>query len=204
MPALDALRDRLRASHTLACGASVDSVYSHAAWAAALGGIRMPLLADFNPKGAVAASFGMFLAPAGITDRATVLIDADGVVRHASSVTPAGKRDMDALVKLCEELDASWSGALPAFEDGPGLSAGTELFVKDHCMFSRWSSYVRTNLGLEASLPMTNVTRDPAQGERLAAAGGKNQAPALLHDGTVLYESKDINAFLVERAADRW
>ncbi|MCB9689761.1 MAG: redoxin domain-containing protein [Alphaproteobacteria bacterium] len=204
MPALDALRDRLRASHTLACGASVDSVYSHAAWAAALGGIRMPLLADFHPKGAVATSFGMFLAPAGITDRATVLIDAAGVVRHASSVTPAGKRDMDALVKLCEELDAGWSEPLPAFEDAPGLPAGSELFVKDRCMFSRWSSYVRTNLGLEASLPMTNVTSDPAAGERLAAAGGKNQAPALLHDGTVLYESKDINAFLVERAADRW
>lgn len=204
MPALDALRDRLRASHTLACGVSVDSVYSHAAWAAALGGIRMPLLADFNPKGAVASSFGMFLGPAGITDRSTVLIDASGVVRHASSVTPAGKRDMDELVKLCEELDAGWSEALPDFEDAPGLPAGAELFVKDACMFSRWSMYARTNLGLEGSLPMVNVSRDPAAGERLAAAGGKNQAPALVHGGTVLYESKDINAFLVQHAADRW
>lgn len=204
MPALDALRDRLRASHTLACGASVDSVYSHAAWAAALGGIRMPLLADFHPKGAVASSFGMFLSQAGITDRATVLIDADGVVRHASSVTPAGKRDMDELVKLCEELDASWSGSLPAFDDAPGLPAGAELFVKDACMFSRWSMYARTSLGLEGSLPMVNVTRDPGAGERLSAVGGKSQAPALRHGDTVLYESKDINAFLVERAADRW
>lgn len=204
MPALDALRDRLRASHTLACGASVDSTYSHAAWAAALGGIRMPLLADFNPKGAVASSFGMYLAAAGITDRSTVLIDADGVVRHASSVTPAGRRDMNALVELCEALDAGFGRALPAFEDPPGLPAGTRLFVRDNCMFSRWALYTRANLGLADTLPVVNVSTDAAAAAELVARGGKGQAPALVHGDTVLYESKDIAAFLVERCAVRW
>lgn len=204
MPALDALRDRLRSAHTLACGASVDSVHSHAAWAAALGGVRLPLLSDFNPKGAVAASFGMFLQERGITDRATVLVDAKGVVRHASSVTPAGRRDMDALVRLCEELDAGFGEPLPPFEDAPGLPADTTLYVKDHCMFSRWALYARANLGLDAALPVVNVSVDAAARARLEALGGKSQAPALVQGSSVMYESKDIAAFLVERAAVRW
>ena len=47
---------------------SIVSVYSNAAWAAALGGVSIPLLSDFHPKGAVASSMGCYLDQAGITD----------------------------------------------------------------------------------------------------------------------------------------
>lgn len=60
-------------------GISIDSAWSHAAFAKQLG-ITYPLLADFHPKGAVADSYGMYLADKGITKRATVLIDKDGNV----------------------------------------------------------------------------------------------------------------------------
>ena len=103
---------------------SVDSTFSHGAWAEQLGGVSFPLLGDFNPKGHVAKSFGLYLDQAGICDRATVIIDASGTVRHITSVTPAGVRNMTELVELCEEIDRSWDEELPAFESPPGLPDG--------------------------------------------------------------------------------
>jgi len=42
--------------------------------------IHYPLLADFNPRGAVADKFGLYLADKGITGRAIVIVDKGGKV----------------------------------------------------------------------------------------------------------------------------
>ena len=62
-------------------GISVDSIWAHKAFAEHLK-INYPLLADFHPKGAAAEKFGLYLADKGITNRATVIIDKQGVVRY--------------------------------------------------------------------------------------------------------------------------
>lgn len=179
----------------------MDSTFSHAAFAAALGGIRYPLLADFHPKGAVGKAFGLHLDDAGIDDRATVLIDADGIIRHKSSVTPAGRRDMDALLATARELDASFEGDLPDMDSAPGLPDGVTLYIRDRCMFSRWALYARENLKLQDALPVVNVSRDDDARHALQDKGGKAQAPALDLGDRVLYESDAIAAFLAEHAA---
>ena len=58
-------------------GLSVDSVWSHKAYAEKMG-ITYPLLADFQPRGAVAEKYGVFLADKGITGRAISIIDREG------------------------------------------------------------------------------------------------------------------------------
>jgi peroxiredoxin len=60
-------------------GLSVDSVWSHKAFAEKMG-IGYPLLADFHPRGAVAEKYGMYLADKGITGRAIFIIDKNGNV----------------------------------------------------------------------------------------------------------------------------
>ncbi len=60
-------------------GLSVDSAWSHKAYAERMG-IQYPLLADFQPRGAVADKFGMFLADKGITGRAIAIINKDGKI----------------------------------------------------------------------------------------------------------------------------
>jgi len=60
-------------------GLSVDSVWSHKAFAEKTG-IRYPLLADFQPRGSVADKFGVFLADKGITGRAIAIVDKAGKV----------------------------------------------------------------------------------------------------------------------------
>ncbi len=60
-------------------GVSVDSVWSHKAFAEKMG-IKYPLLADFQPRGAVAEKYGVFLPDKGITGRAIVIINKQGKV----------------------------------------------------------------------------------------------------------------------------
>ena len=60
-------------------GLSVDSVWSHKAYAEKMG-IRYPLVADFHPRGGVAEKFGVYLADKGITGRAIAIINKQGKV----------------------------------------------------------------------------------------------------------------------------
>lgn len=67
--------------------------------------MSFPLLQDFHPKGATAEKYGAFLADKGITDRATVIVDKQGVVRYAVSVTPAGERNPKDLLAECQKVN---------------------------------------------------------------------------------------------------
>jgi len=60
-------------------GVSVDSVWSHKAFADKMG-IKYSLLADFHPKGAMSEKYGVYLGDKGITGRAIVIVGKDGKV----------------------------------------------------------------------------------------------------------------------------
>jgi peroxiredoxin len=60
-------------------GVSVDSAWSHKAYAEKMG-IKYSLLADFNPRGAMADKYGVYLAEKGITGRAIIIVGKDGKV----------------------------------------------------------------------------------------------------------------------------
>jgi hypothetical protein len=205
MPALEALNDRLRASHTLPVGISVDSLYSHAAWADQLGGISIPLISDFHPKGEIARSLGVYLEDKGITDRATIILDAAGKVRYAHSVGPSGVRDIPSLVAECEAIDAAWAGELPTDQAPLGLEGKAVLYVRNNCTFSRWAIYARNNLHLDDDqLPVRNVSFDEDAKAELERLGGKAQAPALAVGDSVMYESAEIAEYLRTRACWVW
>jgi len=204
VPALEALVARFEAANTLAVGVSVDSVFSHANWAASLGGVSLPLLADFHPKGAVAASFGLYLEDKGITDRATVIIDADGVVRHASSVGPAGSRDIAELAALCEQIDKDYAGELPTHEPAAGLDGEVSLYVKEGCGFSRAALLSITNLHLSEKVATHYIDKDPKAAEALDEIAGKKQVPALICDGVPMLESGQIIRHLVTKVTGLW
>ena len=69
-------------------GISVDGVWCHAAFARDRN-LHFPLLADFEPKGAVARRYGAYREHDGTTERALFVIDADGVIRW-SYCSPVG------------------------------------------------------------------------------------------------------------------
>ncbi len=60
-------------------GISVDHSYAHKAFQEKLG-IDTALLADFEPKGAVASAYGSYLDGLGFANRTLVLVDEEGTV----------------------------------------------------------------------------------------------------------------------------
>ncbi len=60
-------------------GVSVDSVWSHKAFAEKMG-IKYSLLADFQPRGAMSEKYGMYLADKGITGRAIAIVNKAGKI----------------------------------------------------------------------------------------------------------------------------
>jgi mycoredoxin-dependent peroxiredoxin len=84
-------------------GVSVDSVWSHKAFAEKMG-IHYPLLADFHPRGAVGEKFGVYLADKGITGRAIAVVDRGGNLKWFKNydipAVPDVKEVADALAGI--------------------------------------------------------------------------------------------------------
>src|SRR5437867_2959980 len=68
-------------------GISVDGAWCHAAFARNRK-LAFPLLADFEPKGAVARRYGAYRDGDGVSERALFVIDGDGIIRssHVSAI----------------------------------------------------------------------------------------------------------------------
>jgi peroxiredoxin len=84
-------------------GISVDSLWSHKAFAEKMG-IHYPLLADFQPRGAVGEKFGVYLPEKGITGRAIAIVDRNGKIawfkNYDIPTVPDVKEVSEALSKL--------------------------------------------------------------------------------------------------------
>jgi peroxiredoxin len=84
-------------------GISVDGVWCHIAFSKDRK-YRIPLLADFEPKGAVARLYGVYDEKNGESQRALFVIDAEGMIRW-SYVSPVGiNPGADGILKALEKL----------------------------------------------------------------------------------------------------
>jgi len=84
-------------------GISVDGVWCHLAFGRDRK-LHFPLLADFEPKGAVARQYGVYREKDGESERALFVIDAEGVIRW-SYVSPVGiNPGADGILKALESM----------------------------------------------------------------------------------------------------
>jgi len=84
-------------------GISVDGVWCHRAFAEARK-LHFPLLADFEPKGAVSRAYGAYRAEDGTSARALFVIDGEGVI-HWSYLSPVGVNPgADGILRALEDL----------------------------------------------------------------------------------------------------
>jgi glutaredoxin len=166
-----------------------------------IGGVSFPLLADFHPKGEVGKKYGLYLEGAGIDDRATVIIDAGGTVRHISSVTPGGRRNIEELAALCEKIDKEYDGPKEPVPVQGAFPGGSILYVKTSCGHSLKAMNARENLHLGNAITLKNVSEAETAKAELLKVGGKDQAPCLVVDGKAIYEADDIVKGMVEKVA---
>jgi peroxiredoxin len=86
-------------------GISVDGIWSHLAFARDRN-LHFPLLSDFEPKGEVARTYGVYRDGAGTSERALYVIDGEGVVRW-NYVSPVGiNPGADGILRALDDLGA--------------------------------------------------------------------------------------------------
>ncbi len=89
--------------NTEVMGISVDGVWCHLAFSKEKN-LKIPLLADFEPKGEVAKKYGVYRKKDGIAERALFLLDKDGIIRY-SYVSPIGVNPgADGVLKALESI----------------------------------------------------------------------------------------------------
>jgi peroxiredoxin len=89
--------------NTEVMGISVDGVWCHLAFSKEKN-LKIPLLADFEPKGEVAKKYGVYRKKDGIAERALFLLDKDGIIRY-SYVSPLGVNPgADGVLKALESI----------------------------------------------------------------------------------------------------
>jgi peroxiredoxin len=102
-----------RKHHAELLGISVDGAWCHGAFAAQRK-LHFPLLADFEPKGAVSKQYGAYREQEGTSERALFVIDGEGMIRW-SYLSPVGVNPgADGILEALESLDA------PAHAGSPG------------------------------------------------------------------------------------
>jgi peroxiredoxin len=85
-------------------GISVDGVWCHRAFAENRG-IRFPLLADFEPKGAVARMYGAYRFDEGVAERALFVLDRAGNVAWSYISPPEINPGADGILNVLEALN---------------------------------------------------------------------------------------------------
>lgn len=86
-------------------GISVDGIWCHAAFIKAKN-IHFPLLSDFEPKGAVARSYGAYRQQDGTTERALFVVDREGMI-YWSYCSPVGVNPgADGILEALDSLRA--------------------------------------------------------------------------------------------------
>lgn len=86
-------------------GISVDTVWSHHAFAREHR-LTFPLLADFEPKGAVARAYGVYRQPEGTSERALFVIDGSGTIRWRYVAPACVNPGVDGILTALERLAA--------------------------------------------------------------------------------------------------
>ncbi len=85
-------------------GVSVDSSWCHNAFAENRH-LHFPLLADFEPKGAVAKKYGIYQEKTGVCQRALFVIDKNGMIVWSYLSPMAENPGADGILEALENLE---------------------------------------------------------------------------------------------------
>jgi alkyl hydroperoxide reductase subunit AhpC len=103
--------DEFKKRSTEVIGVSVDSKFTHAAWAnterkdGGIKGVNYPLVSDLSKK--IAADYGVLLPDAGIALRGLFIINKDGVLKHATINHLDLGRNVEEVLRLLDAVDFS-------------------------------------------------------------------------------------------------
>jgi peroxiredoxin (alkyl hydroperoxide reductase subunit C) len=103
--------DDFKKRHTEVIGASVDSQFTHHAWAqvdrkdGGIKGVNYPLVADLSKN--IARSYGVLLEEPGIALRGLFIINKDGILKHSTINHLDLGRNVDEVLRVLDAIDFS-------------------------------------------------------------------------------------------------
>jgi peroxiredoxin (alkyl hydroperoxide reductase subunit C) len=103
--------DDFKKRQTEVVGVSVDSQFTHRAWAqvdrkeGGIKGVTFPLLADLSKK--IAGDYGVLMQDAGIALRGLFIINKDGILKHATINHLDLGRNIDEVLRCLDAIDFS-------------------------------------------------------------------------------------------------
>jgi peroxiredoxin (alkyl hydroperoxide reductase subunit C) len=101
--------EEFKKRNTEVIGASVDSQFTHMAWAktaredGGIKGVNYPLVADLG--GSIARSYGVLMEPPGIALRGLFIIDKNGVLQHSTINHLGLGRNVEEVLRMLDALD---------------------------------------------------------------------------------------------------
>jgi peroxiredoxin len=113
------LREHWESLNARLVGISVDGVWCHLAYSTSRH-LHFPLLADFEPKGAVSRRFNAYREGEGTAQRALYVLDANGVIRW-SYLSPLGVNPgADGILNALESMTPEQRGrrSVPRVKEG--------------------------------------------------------------------------------------
>jgi peroxiredoxin (alkyl hydroperoxide reductase subunit C) len=102
-PAYRLIRADLEAADAVILGITVDNIPTLYAWVTDMDGLFFPVLSDFWPHGEAAARYGL-LRTDGMSERATLLVDKEGILRYVEVHDINASPDIQALVRALEAV----------------------------------------------------------------------------------------------------
>jgi len=105
MRALETHWEEFQKLNTIPLGFSVDAQPCKKVWGAALVLKNLSMLADFWPHGKVAKDYGIFIEDKGISERANIIIDENGIVKWVKVYRPMSQLpDLDEVIKILSSI----------------------------------------------------------------------------------------------------
>ena len=104
MRALDNNWGKFQTLNTIPLGFSVDPCPTKKAWAAALLLQNLMLPSDFWPHGKVAQDYGVFIEDKGVSERANIIIDENGIVVWVKVYPKAQLPNLDEIFEFLSNM----------------------------------------------------------------------------------------------------
>lgn len=104
MRSLEVNWEKFQSLKTMPFGLSVDSSACKKAWAAVLSMKHVPLLSDFWPHGKVAEDYGILIDEFGMSQRANIIIDEEGIVKWVKVYPLSQLPDISEVMKVLSEM----------------------------------------------------------------------------------------------------
>lgn len=104
MRSLEANWDAFQKLNTVPLGLSVDPQPCKKAWASALALTNLSIPSDFWPHGKVAQDYGIFIEEKGISQRANIIVDENGIVKWVKVYPISQLPDINEVLQVLSDM----------------------------------------------------------------------------------------------------